>query len=84
MSYAFEQAIIFRAHHECTFLWTRHIGLSLGLSAVNGIANGMREAGQERELARNRAELEQAKMKEADMEARLRMLEYQQRMPAPQ
>ena len=51
------------------------VGLGLGLSAINSIGNGMRENRQENEIYRERVELEQARVKQAELEGRLRMLE---------
>lgn len=51
------------------------IGLSVGLSAINGIGREMREQSQEREIMRERQELSEAKMKAAELEGRLRALE---------
>lgn len=51
------------------------LGLSLGLNAVNQIGNDMRDYRQEREIQDARAELSQSRMREAEMEARLRQLE---------
>ena len=39
----------------------------------------MREQSQEREIARERAELQEAKMRQAELEGRLRALEMQPR-----
>merc|ERR1712127_431868 len=54
------------------------LGLAIGVSAINSIGNGMREARQEGEIARSRAELEVAKQREANMEQRLLQLERNQ------
>jgi len=54
-------------------------GLGLGLNAIENVGREIREQGQERELRDNRAELQMAKMKEAELEQRLRMLEMQQK-----
>eukprot|EP00537_Pseudo-nitzschia_pungens_P007766 CAMPEP_0172367138 /NCGR_PEP_ID=MMETSP1060-20121228/19402_1 /TAXON_ID=37318 /ORGANISM="Pseudo-nitzschia pungens, Strain cf. cingulata" /LENGTH=242 /DNA_ID=CAMNT_0013091269 /DNA_START=330 /DNA_END=1058 /DNA_ORIENTATION=+ len=51
------------------------LGLSLGLNAVNQIGNDMRDYRQEREIQDTRSELQASKMREAEMEARLRQLE---------
>lgn len=51
------------------------VGLSVGLSAINGISREMREQSQEREIAREREELAQARMRQAELEGRLRALE---------
>jgi hypothetical protein len=51
-------------------------GLAFG--AVNGIGEGFREARQEGEIRDSRNELTQARIKEAELEARLKMLENAQ------
>ena len=51
------------------------LGLSLGLNAVGQIGNDMRDYRQEREIQDTRSELQSAKMREAQMEARLNQLE---------
>ena len=51
------------------------IGLGIGLNAVNQIGNDMRDYRQEREIQDANAELRAARMREAEMEARLRALE---------
>eukprot|EP00536_Pseudo-nitzschia_multiseries_P008639 jgi/Psemu1/287938/fgenesh1_pg.222_\ len=51
------------------------LGLSLGLNAVGQIGNDMRDYRQEREIQDTRSELQASKMREAEMEARLRSLE---------
>ena len=51
------------------------VGLSVGLSAINSIGREMREQSQEREIAREREELAEARMKAAELEGRLRALE---------
>jgi hypothetical protein len=53
-------------------------GLGLGLNAINQIGNDMRDYRQENEIRDARAQLEQSRMKEAEMEARLRILEQGQ------
>ena len=55
-------------------------GYALG-SAINSIGNGFREPRQEREIEQSRYQLEQARMKEAELEGRLRALEAQQQAP---
>ncbi|KAL9188023.1 hypothetical protein ACHAXT_006401 [Thalassiosira profunda] len=52
--------------------------LSLGLSAVSAIGNGMREGRQNSMIAEERAELQASKEREADMAARIRQLEMMQ------
>lgn len=51
------------------------IGFGYGLGAMNGIGNEIRDNRQEMEIQQSRAELDQAKQREADLEARLRALE---------
>ncbi|ACI65199.1 predicted protein [Phaeodactylum tricornutum CCAP 1055/1] len=51
------------------------LGLGLGLSAINDVGNTMRDYRQETEIQQSKAELQQARMKEAELEARLRNLE---------
>jgi hypothetical protein len=53
-------------------------GLGLGLNAINQIGNDMRDYRQENEIRDARTQLEQSKMREAEMEARLRVLEQGQ------
>jgi hypothetical protein len=53
------------------------LGLALGINAVSGIASGFREARQENEIRSTRDQLTEARIKEAEMEARLRSLEQQ-------
>lgn len=50
-------------------------GLGLGLNAINQIGNDMRDYRQEGEIRDARVQLEQARIREAEMEARLRALE---------
>jgi hypothetical protein len=50
-------------------------GLTVGLSAINSIGREMREQSQEREIYRERQELAEARMKQAELEGRLRALE---------
>jgi hypothetical protein len=54
------------------------LGLVLGINAVSGISSGFREARQENEIRSTRDQLTEARIKEAEMEARLRSLEQQQ------
>lgn len=56
------------------------LGLAIGLNAVSGISEGFREARQENEIRSTRDQLTEARIKEAEMEARLRGLEQQQVM----
>jgi hypothetical protein len=51
------------------------LGLGLGLNAVNQIGNDMRDYRQEREIQDTRSALNESRMREAEMEARLRQLE---------
>ena len=51
------------------------LGLILGVNAVSGIASGFREARQENEIRSTRDQLTEARIKEAEMEARLKQLE---------
>lgn len=50
-------------------------GLGLGLNAINQIGNDMRDYRQEGEIRDARYQLEQARMREAELDARLRQLE---------
>lgn len=61
-------------------------GLYLGLSTVGAVNDALREARQQQQIARSQEELQQAKMKEMELEMRLRQLEGQQQpmMAAPQ
>lgn len=54
------------------------LGLAIGLNAVSAIGEGMREARQENEIRSTRDQLNEARIKEAEMEARLRQLESAQ------
>lgn len=59
-------------------------GLGYGaLGAVNAVGNEIRDMNQEREIQRERAELDMAKQREAELEMRLRQLEMNQRAPPP-
>jgi hypothetical protein len=49
--------------------------LGLGMSAINSAGNSMREYGQEREIERERVELNDSRVKQAELEGRLRALE---------
>jgi uncharacterized membrane protein len=53
-------------------------GMGYGFGALNSIGNEIRDNRQESEIQRSRAELEQARMKEAELEGRLRSLEAAQ------
>lgn len=58
-------------------------GLGYGLGAINNSGNAMRDYRQESEIQRSQAELEVAKEKEKDLEARIKALEAQgQAVPA--
>jgi hypothetical protein len=57
------------------------LGFSMGLNAINQVGNDMRDYRQEGEIQNTRAQLEQSKMREAEMEARLRQLEMAQGQP---
>lgn len=54
------------------------LGLSIGLNAMNQIGNDMRDYRQESEIRDTRNELMRSQQREADLEARLRLLEAQQ------
>jgi hypothetical protein len=54
------------------------LGLVAGVSAINAIGDGMREARQENEIRDARAAVTEARIKEAELEARLKSLEQQQ------
>ena len=58
-------------------------GLATGyaLGTLGNIGNAVQDARQEREIEQSRYQLEQARMKEAELEGRLRALEAQQRAP---
>jgi hypothetical protein len=51
------------------------LGMSLGLNAMSNMGNDMRDYRQEGEIQRTKAELNESKMREAQMEQRLRQLE---------
>ncbi|KAG7368747.1 hypothetical protein IV203_031490 [Nitzschia inconspicua] len=53
-------------------------GLGLGLNAINQIGNDIRDYRQENEIRDARVQLEQARIRETEMEARLRALEQGQ------
>jgi uncharacterized membrane protein len=50
-------------------------GMGYGLGAINNFGNEIRDNRQESEIQQSRAELEQARMKQAELEGRLRALE---------
>ena len=54
------------------------LGLVAGLGAINAIGDGMREARQENEIRDARNQLVEARVKEAELEARLKALERSQ------
>jgi hypothetical protein len=54
------------------------LGLAIGLNAVSGIADGFREARQENEIRSTRDQLNESRIREAEMAARLQQLEKQQ------
>ena len=54
------------------------LGLGLGINAIGSIGEGIREYRQESEIADSRRELNNARVKEAELEARLRQLEAAQ------
>lgn len=58
-------------------------GMATGyaLGTLGNIGNSMQDARQEREIQQSRYDLEQARMKEAELEGRLRALEAQPRAP---
>lgn len=59
-------------------------GLATGyaLGTLGNVGNAIQDARQESEIRQSRYELEQARMKEAELEGRLRALESQQLQPA--
>ena len=57
-------------NYECSLL-----GLGYSLGAAGSVGNEIRDANQESEIQRERVELEAAKQKAADLEARLKKLE---------
>jgi hypothetical protein len=54
------------------------LGVIAGLGAINAIGDGMREMRQENEIRDARAQVQEARIKEAELEARLRSLERSQ------
>ena len=54
------------------------LGLGLGLNAIGSIGEGMREYRQENEIRDARMQVEEARIKNAELEARLKQLENQQ------
>ncbi|KAL7566980.1 hypothetical protein ACA910_019910 [Epithemia clementina (nom. ined.)] len=54
------------------------LGLGYAVGAMGNIGNEIRDIRQESEIQRSKIELEQSRMKEAELEARLRGLEAQQ------
>ena len=57
------------------------IATGYAIGSIANIGNNMRDARQEREIEQSRYQLEQARMKEAELEGRLRALEAQQQAP---
>lgn len=55
------------------------LGMGYALGSMNNIGNDMRDMRQESEIQQSKVQLEQARMKEAELEARLRQLEAQPR-----
>ena len=53
-------------------------GVVVGLNAISGISREMREQSQEREIQRERAELSEARMRQAELEGRIRAMEAAQ------
>jgi hypothetical protein len=60
------------------------LGLAIGLNAVSGIADGFREARQENEIRSTREQLNESRIREAEMAARLRALEQNQQLQQQQ
>ena len=58
-----------------------NLATGYALGTIGNIGNSMQDARQEREIQQSRYELEQARMKEAELEGRLRALEAQPRAP---
>jgi hypothetical protein len=54
------------------------LGMGYALGSMNNIGNDMRDYRQESEIQQSKVQLEQARMKEAELEARLRQLEAAQ------
>jgi hypothetical protein len=54
------------------------LGMGYALGSMNNIGNDMRDYRQESEIQQSKAQLEQARIKEAELEARLRQLEAAQ------
>ena len=53
------------------------LGLAIGLNAVSGISEGFREARQENEIRSTRDQLNDARVREAEMAVKLQQLEQQ-------
>lgn len=64
-----------------TLLFSFSTGLGIGLNSLNQIGNDIRDYRQEGEIQRTRAELANSQQREAEMEARLRVLELAQKNP---
>ena len=60
------------------------LGLGLGLNAIGGIGEGIREYRQENEIRDARTQVEEARIKNAELEARLKQLETQQQQQQQQ
>ena len=63
------------------FPWSNirgHVGLGYGLGAINNAGNEYRDYRQEGEIQQSKAELEMAKKREAELEARIKALEQGQ------
>ena len=58
------------------------VATGYALGTLGNIGNSFQDARQEREIQESRYELEQARMREAELEGRLRALEQQQQAPA--
>ena len=56
------------------------LGLAIGLNAVSGIGEGFREARQENEIRSTRDQLNDAKVREAEMAVKIQQLEQMQQM----
>ena len=53
-------------------------GVVVGINAISGISREMREQSQEREIQRERSELSEARMRQAELEGRIRAMEAAQ------
>jgi len=61
-----------------TLIFTLSAGLTVGLNALSGISREMREQSQEQQIRDERQALSEARMREAELEGRLRALEAAQ------